>query len=216
MCGIGQVLSTGFQMFSAAAEAQARIEEQNRQYEANKKAAESSYEAAVDTTDLSFVQNQQKIRQQQLDFELLGKIQIAQLEAQAGASNLRGSSVRNTISDAKAKISKDTRRFEQERQNLADAYTQELENLAVTKENQINTVSQGRWTLGDSLGVMAPMVSLGSQMMINQQNAGYSDYRNLMIGQQPGFSGYSYGSGGYSGQGPFAMGGQPSLNIPGL
>lgn len=168
MCGVGQALQMGFGMLSSAAQSRARIEEQNRQFEANKAAAEASFAASRETVALQFIQNNQKVRQQQFDFELLGKLQVSQLNAQTGASNLRGVSVRNTISDAQAKISKDSRRFIDERKNMAAAYKQELHNLEVTKVNQINTVVPGRWTMGDTLGMLAPVVNGFAGMMIQQ------------------------------------------------
>ena len=189
MCGIGQVLQIGFGMLSSAAQSRARIEEQNRQYEANKAAAEASFAAAKETAGLQFIQNNQKVRQQQFDFELMGKLAVSQLEAQTGASNLRGTSIRNTISDANARISKDARRFIDERKNMAAAYKQEIFNLEVTKVNQINTVVPGRWTMGDTLGMLAPVVNGFSGMMIQQQNRGYQQQQMGMIGRAPSYRG---------------------------
>ena len=194
MCGIGQVLQMGFGMMSSAAQSKARIEEQTRQFEANKAAAEASFAAARETSALQFIQNNQKVRQQQFDFELLGKLQVSQLQAQTGASNLRGVSIRNTISDANARISKDSRRFIDERKNMAAAYKQELHNLEVTKVNQINTVVPGRWTMGDTMGMLAPVVQGFSSMMIQQQNRGYQQQQMGQIGQMPSGYGGGYGN----------------------
>ena len=69
MCGIGQVLQMGFGMMSSAAQSRARIEEQNRQFEANKAAAEASLAAARETTALSSSRTTRKSRQQQFDFD---------------------------------------------------------------------------------------------------------------------------------------------------
>lgn len=202
MCGVGQALQMGFGMLSSAAQSRARIEEQNRQFEANKAAAEASFAASRETVALQFIQNNQKVRQQQFDFELLGKLQVSQLNAQTGASNLRGVSVRNTISDAQAKISKDSRRFIDERKNMAAAYKQELHNLEVTKVNQINTVVPGRWTMGDTLGMLAPVVNGFSGMMIQQQNRAYQQQQISQLGQVPG---YNYGQTYQSGYTPMGM-----------
>lgn len=199
MCGIGQVLQIGFGMLSSAAQSRARIEEQNRQYEANKAAAEASFAAARETAGLQFIQNNQKIRQQQFDFELLGKLAVSQLKAQQGASNLRGATINNTVEDARAKISKDARRFIDERKNMAAAYKQELHNLEVTKVNQINTVVPGRWTMGDTLGMLAPVVNGFSGMMIQQQNRSYQQQQMGMIGRAPTYSRYS----GFNPVGPY-------------
>jgi len=203
MCGIGQVLQMGFGMMSSAAQSRARIEEQNRQYEANKKAAEASYGAAVETSSMKFLQNNTKIRQQGFDFELMGKLAESTLAAQAGSSNLSGTSIRSTINDARGKWTKDARRFIDERKNLADAYEMDLHNLEVTKVNQINTVMQGRWTAGDTMAMFAPVVNGFSSLMIQQQNQGYQQQRMSQIGQVPGsmYSGYGGGyGGGFMGQ----------------
>lgn len=217
MCGIGQVLQMGFGMMSSAAQSRARIEEQTRQFEANKAAAEASFAASRETAALQFIQNNQKVRQQQFDFELLGKMQVSQLKAQAGASNLRGVSIRNTISDASAKISKDSRRFIDERKNMAAAYKQELHNLEVTKINQINTVVPGRWTMGDTLGMLAPVVNGFAGMMIQQQNRGYQQQQMSQIGQMPGGYGGGYGGNGYSfGYNPMAQTFQSGANPMGM
>lgn len=201
MCGIGQVLQMGFGMLSSAAQSRARIEEQNRQFEANKAAAEASFAASRETVALQFIQNNQKVRQQQFDFELMGKLAVSQFKAQAGASNLRGTSINNTVEDARAKVSKDARRFIDERKNMAAAYKQELHNLEVTKINQINTVVPGRWTMGDTLGMLAPVVNGFAGMMIQQQNRGYQQQQISQIGQMPG--GYGSGYGGFNPVGPY-------------
>lgn len=192
MCGIGQVLQIGFGMLTSAAQSRARIEEQNRQYAANKAAAEASFAASRETAALQFIQNNEKIRQEQFDFELLGKLQVSQLQAQAGASNLRGISVRNTISDANARISKDSRRYIDERKNMAQAYKAELHNLRVSMVNQINTVSPGQWTQGDTLGMLSPLVGGFSSLMIGRQNQGYQQQRISQLGQSGMFGG-TYG-----------------------
>jgi len=194
MCGIGQVLQMGFGMMSSAAQSKARIEEQNRQYEANKLAAEASYGAAVETSSLKFLQNNKKIRQQGFDFELMGKLSESNLSAQAGSSNLGGASIRATINDAKGKWSKDARRFIDERKNLADAYEMDLHNLEVTKVNQINTVMQGRWTAGDTMAMLAPVVNGFSSLMIQGQNNNYQQQRMSQIGQMPSGYGGGYGN----------------------
>lgn len=186
MCSIGQVLQIGFGMLTSAAQSRARIEEQNRQYAANKAAAEASFAASRETAALQFIQNNKKVRQEQFDFELLGKLQVSQLQAQAGASNLRGISVRNTISDANARISKDSRRYIDERKNMAQAYKAELHNLRVSMVNQINTVSPGQWTQGDTLGMISPLVGGFSSLMIRRQNQGYQQQRISQLGQIPG------------------------------
>lgn len=197
MCGIGQVLQMGFGMMSSAAQSKARIEEQTRQFEANKAAAEASFAASRETVALQFIQNNQKVRQQQFDFELMGKLAVSQFKAQAGASNLRGTSINNTVQDARAKVSKDARRFIDERKNMAAAYKQELHNLEVTKINQINTVVPGRWTMGDTMGMLAPVVNGFASMMIQGQNRSYQQQQMGQIGQMPG--GYGGGYGGYGG-----------------
>lgn len=191
MCGVGQALQMGFGMLSSAAQSRARIEEQNRQFEANKAAAEASFAASRETVALQFIQNNQKVRQQQFDFELLGKLAVSQLKAQQGASNLRGVTINNTVEDARAKIGKDARRFIDERKNMADAYKQELHNLEVTKINQINTVVPGRWTMGDTLGMLAPVVNGFAGMMIQQQNRGYQQQQISQLGQAPGYGGFN-------------------------
>lgn len=199
MCGIGQVLQMGFGMMSSAAQSRARIEEQNRQYAANKQAAEASYEAAVETSSMKFLQNNTKIRQQGFDFELMGKLSESNLVAQAGSSNLGGTSIRSTVADARGKWTKDARRFIDERKNLAEAYEMDLHNLEVTKVNQINTVMQGRWTAGDTMAMLAPVVNGFSSLMIQGQNQNYHQQRMGQIGQTPGtLSGF--GGGGYMGQ----------------
>lgn len=171
MCGIGQVLQMGFGMMSSAAQSRARIEEQNRQYEANKAAAEASYAAAKETSSLTFLQNNKKIRQEQFDFELLGKLRESQASAAVGASNLkRTGSIRSSLADLRSKTARGSRRYIDERKNLADAYERDLENLEVTKVNQINTVMQGRWTAGDTMAMLAPVVNGFSSLMIQQQN----------------------------------------------
>lgn len=202
MCGVGQALQMGFGMLSSAAQSRARIEEQNRQFEANKAAAEASFAASRETVALQFIQNNQKVRQQQFDFELLGKLAVSQLKAQQGASNLRGVTINNTVEDARAKIGKDARRFIDERKNMAAAYKQELHNLEVTKVNQINTVVPGRWTMGDTLGMLAPVVNGFSGMMIQQQNRGYQQQQISQLGQVPG---YNYGQTYQSGYTPIGM-----------
>ena len=202
MCGIGQVLQMGFGMMSSAAQSKARIEEQNRQYEANKAAAEASYAAAKETSSMKFLQNNKKIRQQGFDFELMGKLSESNLVAQAGSSNLTGTSIRSTVADARGKWTKDARRFIDERKNLAEAYEMDLHNLQVTKVNQINTVMQGRWTAGDTMAMLAPVVNGFSSLMIQGQNQQYQQQRMSQIGQMPGsMSGYGGGGmmGGYGG-----------------
>jgi hypothetical protein len=204
MCGIGQVLQMGFGMMSSAAQSKARIEEQNRQYEANKAAAEASYAAGVETSSLKFLQNNKKVRQQGFDFELMGKLQESNLKAMAGSSNLTGTSIRSTVYDARGKWTKDARRFIDERKNLADGYEMDLHNLQVTKENQINTVMQGRWTAGDTMSMLAPVVNGFSSLMIQGQNQGYQQQRMGSIGQSPygqSYGGYGGGYGGGSGMG---------------
>lgn len=198
MCGIGQVLQMGFGMMSSAAQSKARIEEQNRQYEANKQAANASYEAGVETSSLKFLQNNKKVRQQGFDFELMGKLQESNLVAQAGSSNLSGVSIRSTIADARGKWTKDARRFIDERKNLAEAFEMDLHNLDVTRVNQINTVMQGRWTAGDTMAMLAPVVNGFSSLMIQGQNQQYQQQRMGQIGQMPG-SMSGYGGGGYGG-----------------
>lgn len=203
MCGIGQVLQMGFGMMSSAAQSRARIEEQNRQYEANKAAAEASFAAAKETSGLQFLQNNKKIRQQQFDFELMGKLAESNVRAQTGASNLGGTSIRSTLSDAKMRWTKDARRFIDERKNLADAYEMDLHNLEVTKVNQINTVMQGRWTAGDTMAMLAPVVNGFSSLMIQQQNQGYYNNQMSQVGQQPMMNmNYGLGSSMFGMQGP--------------
>lgn len=183
MCGVGQALQMGFQMMSSAAQSKARIEEQNRQYEANKKAANRSYTSAVDTTSLQFTQKNTGIKEQQLDYDLMSKVSLATGQAQAGASNLGGSSILATLSDAKGKYDRNARRFITDRKNLAAAYEQDLVNLNVTRENQINTVMQGRWTAGDTMAMLAPLATGFSQLMVQRQNQNYYANRMGMIGQ---------------------------------
>lgn len=183
MCGVGQALQMGFQMMSSAAESRARIEEQNRQYEANKKAANKSYVAAKDTTSLQFLQKNTAIREQELDYDLLAKVSMATGRAQAGASNLGGSSILATLADAQGKYDRNARRFIKDRKNLAAAYEQDLVNLNVTRENQINTVMQGRWTAGDTMAMLAPLATGFSQLMVQRQNQNYYANRMGMIGQ---------------------------------
>jgi len=171
MCGIGQVLQIGFGMLASAAQSKARIEEQNRQYEANRAAAQAAYAAGKETASLTFLQNNKKIRQEQFDFELLSKLRESQLSAASGASNLKNTgSIRSSLADLRSKGARGSRRYVDERKNLADSYERDLDNLRVTMVNQINSVSQGSWTAGDSLSMMAPVVNGFSSLMIQQQN----------------------------------------------
>lgn len=185
MCGIGQVLQTGFQIASNAAQSSARIKEQNRQYAANKEAANASFEASRDTTSLQFIQRDKSIRQQELDYDLLARMSLANAKAQVGASNLGGTSIKATLADAKGRYDRNARRFIEDRKNLAAAYQQDLINLEVTRENQINTVMQGRWTAGDTMNMLAPLAGGFSNLMIQRDNRSY--YQNQMnnIGMLP-------------------------------
>lgn len=201
MCGVGQILQAGFGMMSSAAQSRARIEEQNRQYEANKAAANASYAAAKETSSIQFLQNNKKLRQQGFDFELNARLQQSNLRAQVGSSNLGGTSIRNTVSDFAGKASKDARRFIDERKNLAVAYDQDLHNLEVTRVNQINTVMQGRWTAGDTMAMLAPVVNGFSSLMIQGQNQGYHQQQMSQVGGMGGGYGSMGGMGGGYGLG---------------
>lgn len=198
------VLSVGVGMATSAAQSKARIAEQNRQYAANKAAAQAAYQTSADTAALRYKQNNKKIRQDAFDFELKGKLAESQLVTMAGASNLAGGSIAETLADARGRWTKDARRFIDDKRNLKDSYIQDLENLRVSMDNQINTVAQGRWTTGDTLSMLSPLAGGFSSLMIDRQNSALNNWRMGNVGRLPGeLSGVrrDFGLGSYTGAG---------------
>lgn len=145
-------------MALSAASSASAISNQNKAAVAN---AENSKQAANDqyaSTAQAYIEQNRSLLQGNFDSILQGRAAEAMAYTSAIESGAQGASVKSTLRSINQKTKSSTVRAGQEMDSLRSQVGANFDNIRATTQGRINSVSTSRWTLGDTAGVLAPIV----------------------------------------------------------
>ena len=142
---------------SAASSASA-ISNQNKAAVSN---AENAKQAANDqyaSSTQGYIEQNRSLLQGSFDAILQGRANEAMAYTSAIENGAQGASVKSTLRSMRQNTNRTLTRTGQEMKSLGDQAALNLRGIQANTQGRINSVSTSRWTLGDTAGVLAPIV----------------------------------------------------------
>lgn len=154
MCEPTTLALAGLSAMSSAS----TISAQNSAAVQNAANAKQAMNDSYASTTEAFIEQNRSLLQGGFDAILEGRANEATAYASAIENGVQGASIKASLRAARQKTDRSQVRTSQEMKSLRTQTGANLKHIRTGAQNRINSVPTTRWTLGDTAGVLAPIV----------------------------------------------------------